>query len=85
MDPILQELRAAALLLLVPPPVNATLSCGAFSPRRRRVPATLSKLKVNLSAIYAVKAVVTRNATTALAFSPRGVQFQNAFAVVQLI
>ncbi|CDO69094.1 Glycoside Hydrolase Family 71 protein [Trametes cinnabarina] len=64
-------LWAVALLTA---PANVTLSCGSSS-QTTRVPAGLSKLKLRLSADCAVKALVTRNATAALAFSPAGFSF----------
>ncbi|KAI9069016.1 glycoside hydrolase family 71 protein [Trametes sanguinea] len=59
---------------LLASPANVTLSCGTSS-QTTAVPAGLSKLKLKLSSNCAVKAVVTRNSTTVLSFSPAGFSF----------
>ncbi|KAI0746462.1 glycoside hydrolase family 71 protein [Daedaleopsis nitida] len=59
---------------LLPAPANVTLSCGSSS-QTTRAPAGLTKLKLPLSASCAVKAVVARNATSAVSFAPTGFNF----------
>ncbi|KAI0635462.1 glycoside hydrolase family 71 protein [Trametes polyzona] len=60
---------------LLTAPANVTLSCGSTS-QTTQVSAGLSKLKLKFpSANCAVKAVVTRNSTTALNFAPQGFNY----------
>ncbi|KAI8970639.1 glycoside hydrolase family 71 protein [Trametes punicea] len=61
-------------ITLLTAPANVTLSCGTSS-QTTRVPAGLSKLKLQLSANCAAKATVVRNSKTALSFSPAGFSF----------